>query len=53
MITSAAKIARQLPDTVNYQKRLDESQTRIKFEYIMLIINTKITCVRKNQTLTC
>ena len=36
LITSAAKITRQLLDTVNYQWRFDKSQARIKFEYIMM-----------------
>ena len=29
-------MARQLLDTVNYQRRFDQSQTRIKFEYIIM-----------------
>ena len=34
LITSAAKITRQLPNMVNYQRRFDQSQTRIKFKNI-------------------
>ena len=35
LITSAAKITRHLADTVNYPLRFNQSQTRIKFEYII------------------
>ena len=40
---SAARITRDLPDTVNYQVRFEKSQTRIKFEVIRKIIKESRT----------
>ena len=36
LITSAVKVRRHLPYTVNYQVPFGQSRTRIKFEYIMI-----------------
>ena len=38
---SAAKMMRQIPDRINYQARFEQSQTRIKFDYIVKILTTE------------
>ena len=46
----AAKITRHLPDTVNYQLCFDQSRTRIKFEYILIIFRNKLYRVYQKKT---